>query len=188
MEIPIAFPFRLLTAHRIGNAGEEGGEHLAEGVDLSPLQRTGSQGGPGLHRLRFRLQVVRRHHRQEAFPHLVVRVVELVKPQLPIVLLDSQIAALVNHRQRLLHIGPIVDELCRVEVAARQFVHVLSVMVEQADQVGRCTRLEPVVAHRRLLETTQQTVWIVDVRQPMAEMVAVVLLLQLFFHLVWRYA
>ena len=128
------------------------------------------------------LQVVRSHQRHEAVLHFVVREVEQERAEIQVIIFNGQITALVNHRQRLLHIGLVVDELLGTVITAGQFVQVLLRVVQQADEIGRCTAGEPIVAKLQLRERVQQTKGIIDIRQVVAEMIAVVAELQLLPH------
>ena len=61
-------------------------------------------------------------------------------------------------------------------------------MGEQADEVCGCARAEPVVVHTATVQRVEQAEGIVHVRQPFAEVVAVILLLQPLLHLPGRAA
>lgn len=50
-----------------------------------------------------------------------------------------------NHRQRLFYVGSIVDELFWHVIFACQFIKILIKVIEQANQVTRRTRTEPIV-------------------------------------------
>ena len=105
-----------------------------------------------------------------------------------IIVLDSQVPALEDHGQRTLHVGLVVHELFGAVVLARQLVDVLVEVGEQADEVRGCARTEPVVVYPPAVQRVEQAEGIVHVRQPVAEVVAVVLQLQPLLHFLRRTA
>jgi hypothetical protein len=152
---------------------------------VAPTQRHHQTADPAAGFL-LRLQISSRKHRQETVLHFVIRKVEQEGVEISIVSLDGQVSALIDHRQRALHVGFVVDEFLRGIILARQLVHVLLKMRKQTDQVGWCACAEPVVIQTLTVQCVQQTERIVNVRHPFTEVIPVVLLFQTPTHLFRR--
>ena len=133
MEVTLALPLVRLTAHRIGNVRQEGGEQCAEPVYIASLQSIQQILYPRNHGLPHGLEIIRSCQCQETFLYFIIGEIQKIRTKLTVTILNSQIPALVNHRQGLLHRGLVVDELLRVVVTSRQLVQVLVRMGQQAE-------------------------------------------------------
>ena len=69
------------------------------------------------------------HHGNKTVLHLIVREVEQERTPAEVVVLNSQVAALVNHGQGFLHICLVIDKLFGTVVASGQVVQVFLRMV-----------------------------------------------------------
>ena len=121
MEVAFVFPLILFPTHGVGHTGQEGRQLITELFELSLLESPDSLLYPGGHPL-FRFQVIGSHQGQETLLHLVVRKIQQEGIQIPILILDGQIATLVDHRQGLFYRSLVVDKLLRKIVLTHYFV------------------------------------------------------------------
>ena len=128
------------------------------------------------------MQVIAGNHRQKAALHLIVREVEQEHIHFAVVVLNRQITALVNHRQRIFRVSLVVDKLIQRIFPSRQFVNPLVEVVHQPNQVSGRTGGEPKVADSFIIKGIEYAKRIVNIRHIFAEMIAIVLLFQLQFH------
>ena len=98
------------------------------------------------------LQVVVGQHRDEASFYFIVGEVQHEGVRLEVKVLDGEVAALVNHGERTIHIGLVVNKLLLHVVAARHLVYILAEVVEQTDEVGGRACAEPVVLDVEFLQ------------------------------------
>ena len=173
MEVAFVFPLILFPTHGVGHTGQEGRQLIAELFELSLPESLDSQLYPGDDAL-LRLQITGGNQRQETLLHLIVRKVQQETVHFRVIILDGQIATLVDRREWLLHRSLIIDELFRKVILAHHFVELLLGMAQQTHKIGRCTRLEPVILYARLFETVQNTERIENTRHPFAEMIPVI--------------
>ena len=93
---------------------------------------------------------------------------------------------MVNHRQRLLYVGLVVDEFFGRIILTRYLVHVFVRMRQQTNKIRRSTALEPVVGYPVGSKSIEQTERIVHIGHCVAEMVTVVLYLEHCLHFLVR--
>ena len=119
--------------------------------------------------------------------HLVVRQVEQERLRQFVIALYSEIATLINHGQRALHIGLVVHKVGRSIVSSRQVVKVLVVVCQQAYEVSGRARAEPVILQFPVFQCREQTEGVVNVEHLAVKVVAVVAVLQFERHLLSRH-
>ena len=95
MEVTLPFPLIVFAPHAVRNACQEGSEQFLEFFQISRFQRLGKLQcqTPGAF---CRFQIIGGDGGQKALLHLVVRKIQQEGFIFPIVILDGQVAALVN--------------------------------------------------------------------------------------------
>ena len=171
-----------LLARLFRSGGENGVHPLHELIDFS-----GTEGFEEIHYLDFLVVVVepciqRKKPFVEAEFHLVVRQAYRVAVEFLLVILDCEVAGLVEHRNRLARIQPVllkragvhVDSVFERRIVEDSFPHHLR------EEGGRACR-EPVASEIAVRESVQKAERIVDVGpRVLGEMVAVVVFFELF--------
>ena len=114
----------------------------------------------------------------ETVLYLPVREAQGVHPEPPVILLYSKITALVNHRDRVV-VGEDAVENVVVGLYMGHLLQIVVALLQEFDKVGRCPGLEPVAPVTPGLERVQKTERVVYPDTVRAEMIAVVVLLEL---------
>ena len=144
LEVTLTLLLVLLALEAVGYVGEHGGELETEGVEVACLQGVADTVQPcGLARLAAK--VVGGEQYQHTTAYFFVGEVEEVGLTPAVIPLDGQVAALVEHGQRLLLARLVVDKIGRNIFLVCQFVDVHVVVRHQAHEVFGCACSEPVV-------------------------------------------
>ena len=162
----------------IGRVGKEGLETLEKGVHvaLTDLTYETLDLESGIH------HVDRGIIGQQVFDkplfYLSVREAQRIESKFRIVGLNCQITALIDHRNGIVRGGvDAVQDAC-AGLRVRHIIKVIFRPFQQLHQIGRCTRLEPIVAEFPFGEGIQQTERVVNTDRVFHEVVTVVTLLQ----------
>lgn len=90
-------------------------------------------------------QIVGGYDRQESFPYFIIGEIQQVAVTAFVITFDGEVAALVNHRQRLFHIGFVIGKERSIIVFPCKFINLFVAMLQQPHQIGRRARSKPVV-------------------------------------------
>ena len=162
----------------LGDGQQVGLEQAQHTVEVVLAQRHVHLGHGGVALVRVHLHVVGQQALHEADADFGVGDVEHVELAYFIVVLDGEVAALVEQRDDGLHVlRGRVEVRCHSRCPSEHGGHDVE-LAQHFDEEGRRTALEPVVPQRPVLQGIEQAEGVEDVGRPGREMVAVVSCLQ----------
>ena len=150
MEMTLAFERHTLTQQTVGDGGEERLHAEDEGLGTTGLKVVSGSLKPVGTAFITPTEIVGGQGGDEAAADLPVREVEKVGVAAGVVILDSQVPALINHRERPFHIGLVIHEHLGLVVFPYKLVDILLAMRKQTDKIGRSARGKPIVVHLHL--------------------------------------
>ena len=175
-EVEGVLEVKLGVAHDfIVGIGEHGRHEAHEVAGAAGTERT-HETGDGEGRAALGAGVERKQEAGEALLHLLVGKAETVLPELRVVALDGEVAALVDDGDGVAREGvDAVEHVGRGHLLGEVGQDVV-VALQEPDEIGGRARLEPVAAEFQLAEGVEQAEGVVDADAVLAEVVAVVLI------------